>query len=248
MSIFFSLPTPGRFLGVAMTLASQRIGARLSEARQNAGLSVRALAAQVGVGHTTISYIEQERHEPSVVLVERLALALRLDPAWLAFGIAHDTPGEGMSKDPIVDLFASIRQHQAQGVKAVHKPLLLLLMLGRLRRKEARLARFEDVEVPLRALLKQFGQGAPHPEYPFWHMRNEPLWEMQGEDLVKTAATSPGAAQLRQAGIQGGFKESVSRELNENAALREQVIEILLNGNFSADQHAQLRQASGLSG
>lgn len=229
------------------SLASQQIGVRLSQARLAARLSVRALAAKVGVGHTTISYIEQGRHEPSVVLAERLAQALGLPPAWLAFGIGAAPSGGAVSQDPILGMFEAIRQNQAQGEKAIHKPLLLLLALSRLRRGEARLVRFDEIEAPLRSLMAQFCTGTPRPEYPFWHLRmDQGLWELRGEEELNTS-TSPGVKQLREAGVQGGFREPVHKALVADAALQEKAAALLLVNSFPDQaQRDRVRKAAGL--
>lgn len=238
---------------VADGLASDRIGERLGRARLAAGLSVRALATRAGVRNTTVGYIEQGQHEPSVALVERLALALALPPAWLAFGdgpepAALQQGGRQMSQDdPILMLFAEIKQHQVSGRKAPHKPLLLLLMLGRLRRREARLARYGDVEKPLRDLLARFSPGRPHPEFPFWHLASDArLWEQRGAERLPPFRETPGPKQVRDAALEGGLREAVHRALTEDPALFDRAVAYLLEHNFPKDQHADLRAAVGL--
>lgn len=240
---------------MAAALASDRIGERLSRVRQAAGLSVRALAARAGVRNTTVGYIEQGHHQPAVALVERLALALGVRPAWLAFGDgrepaglppSHPPPGEPMSSDPILDLFDGIRQHQTKGERALHKPLLLLLALGRLQGGAQRLTPFDELEAPLRDLMGRFGTTPPRPEYPFWHLRQDGLWELVGDDAVKSASASPGAAQLRAARVCGGFSAPIHRALVADPALRQRVVIHLLDKHFPAAQHDPLRGAVGL--
>lgn len=65
----------------------EQLGARLSQARQEAGLSVRGLAAKCGVSSSTIGYIEQGRQYPTVETLERIARALGVSACWLAYGI-----------------------------------------------------------------------------------------------------------------------------------------------------------------
>lgn len=71
---------------MAHLLASDKLGERLFEARQAAGLSMRQLAQKAGVGEATISDIEKARQMPAADMVERLARALGIRPCWLAFG------------------------------------------------------------------------------------------------------------------------------------------------------------------
>lgn len=60
------------------------LGNRLSSVRQTRGLSVRELARLSGVAPQTIADAEQERHEPSLPVLRRLAVALGVSACWLA--------------------------------------------------------------------------------------------------------------------------------------------------------------------
>lgn len=66
---------------------AKTLGARLFEARQAAGLSMRALAEKAGVTHTTVNDIEKGHHLAATDVVEGLAQALGVSPCWLAYGI-----------------------------------------------------------------------------------------------------------------------------------------------------------------
>jgi transcriptional regulator with XRE-family HTH domain len=69
-------------------LLSDGLGHRLSQVRSTYRWSLRELAASSGVAHSTIFRIEQGIGTPSISAVERLATALCVTPAWLAFGEA----------------------------------------------------------------------------------------------------------------------------------------------------------------
>lgn len=71
---------------VAHLLTSEKLGERLFEARQAAGLGMRKLSQLAHVGEATINDIEKGRHGASTDTVERLAIALGVRPAWLAYG------------------------------------------------------------------------------------------------------------------------------------------------------------------
>ena len=68
-------------------IGASGIGVRLRAARQERGLSARALAQQSATSHTAIGNIERGDTMPNLATVESLARALDLSPAWLAFGI-----------------------------------------------------------------------------------------------------------------------------------------------------------------
>ena len=57
----------------------------------------------------------------------------------------------------LLERFDRIRIWQRSGQRAVHKPLLVLLALGRLARGEPAAAQFAAIEDDLRKLLEQFG-------------------------------------------------------------------------------------------
>src|SRR6185503_9919217 len=69
--------------------------------------------------------------------------------------------------------------------RAPHKPLLILLALGRIVRGQERLAAFTEIDEPLRRLLVQFGppRKSVHSEYPFWRLQTNGLWEVVSEPL-----------------------------------------------------------------
>jgi transcriptional regulator with XRE-family HTH domain len=67
-------------------MACSGLGARLFQARREAGLGLIKLGKMAGVSHSTISDIEKGRHMPAVDTVERLARTLNVRPSWLAYG------------------------------------------------------------------------------------------------------------------------------------------------------------------
>lgn len=52
---------------------------------------------------------------------------------------------------------AHIKRWEQGGVRAPHKPLMLLLLLSRLARGEGRLVRFTEIEGQLRGLIEDYG-------------------------------------------------------------------------------------------
>ena len=65
--------------------------------------------------------------------------------------------------DDLLDRFQAIKTWKRGDQRAPHKPLLILLALGRIQRREDRLVPFQDVEQPL-AVGKSFAAASPiHP-------------------------------------------------------------------------------------
>lgn len=61
------------------------MGQRLRSAREALGLSILAIAKHAGISHTSVGNIERGAM-PNIEAAERLAVALGVSPAWLAFG------------------------------------------------------------------------------------------------------------------------------------------------------------------
>lgn len=74
----------------AVTLACAKLGERLFEARDRAGVTLRELGQRAGVSWSTISAIEKGKQSAMVETVERLAAALGVRPSWLAFGVGSE--------------------------------------------------------------------------------------------------------------------------------------------------------------
>ena len=70
----------------AVTLACAKLGERLFEARDRAGLPLRELGQRAGVSWSTISAIEKGNQSATAETIEKLAIALGVRPCWLAFG------------------------------------------------------------------------------------------------------------------------------------------------------------------
>ena len=138
------------------------------------------------------------------------------------------------------------------GARAPHKPLLLLLTLGRVRRGEARLASYaEHVHQPLKKLLRDFGPSGRtlHPEYPFWHLHSATgeLWELAGaERLHVPPGKSANSGDLIRLGVSGGLPEPLHGLLRRDADLLRAAADRLLFGHFPESMHDAIREQVGL--
>lgn len=132
--------------------------------------------------------------------------------------------------------------------RAPHKPLLLLYVLARIQRGEPRLVSFVDVETCLGPLLKQvLSQRATHVEYPFWYLRTDGVWQVEGAAAaVRRAGTSiPLRAELRQ--MHGGMPADQDQWLRANPAGLVHLARQLLDAHFPETLHQDLCDDLGLS-
>lgn len=136
------------------------------------------------------------------------------------------------------------------GRRAPHKPLLLLLALGRIAQRKPRLASYSDeIEPKLKDLLVHYGprRRSLHPEDPFGRLVGDDLWEIPGvETLPTTSAGTLRVTPLRQQGVRGGFPPYLDRLLRGDAELVETAAARLLVQNFPESSHASIRDAVGL--
>lgn len=84
---------PGRVVRGKKNPLHFKLPVRLRRARKQSQLSCSALALQSGVAKSGISQLESNRWFPRINTVERLAKALNVSPAWLAFGLEHPANG-----------------------------------------------------------------------------------------------------------------------------------------------------------
>ena len=92
-----------------------------------------------------------------------------------------------MTAEAFFDKLTRLNVWKRGGERAPHKPLLLLLAMGRTVRGEARLACYSEIEKPLTGLLKHFGppRQAHHPEFPFGRLVKDELWEIPEEASLR---------------------------------------------------------------
>ncbi len=159
------------------------------------------------------------------------------------------SPPTSEAEQHLLDIVSKIRTWKKGGVRAPHKPLLLLLALGRVQRGEQRMVPFSQVEKDLGDLLKAYGppRDSYHPELPFWHLQTDGLWEIPGgEDLEKRkGANRPLVTEMRRA-AQGGLPENVDALLRANPRLLRQMARDLLDEHFPTSYHEDLLTAVGL--
>lgn len=74
------------YLGPVTKLACEKLGARLYDVRNRAGLTMSGLADRSSVAASTINAIEKGRQIPAADTIERLARALGIRACWLAYG------------------------------------------------------------------------------------------------------------------------------------------------------------------
>jgi putative restriction endonuclease len=128
--------------------------------------------------------------------------------------------------------------------------LLVLYAIGRALRGEPRMIEYARIDSDLRKLLIEFGprRKSYHPEFPFWHLQTDGLWELSDtRNLVKrTGSDSPTEITLLSNKVQGGFPAEVFDELSRNNGLAREIVQDLLDAHFPETIHRDILDAVGI--
>lgn len=141
--------------------------------------------------------------------------------------------------------------------RAVHKPLLVLMLLARAQRGEPRQVTYNEIEEPLKKALEDFGpprKNPPHPEYPFWYLHFDGFWDLEGEGLPADGSETPSAKRFKENRVTGSVPPELWAELtghrHQIKTLAEAVLEQFWPDTLQDDIAASLGLdlAAGASG
>jgi putative restriction endonuclease len=157
--------------------------------------------------------------------------------------MAHEPPG-------IIDAFTRPTVWTRGSERAPHKPLLVLLALGRWAGGDHTPVRFADVEGKLHDLLIEFGptRRSYHPEFPFWHLQSDGVWQLTPTTAFppRKGHAGPSAKQLRESVVTGSFTPPVRQALTRNPELAAVIAHRLLDAHFPPSLHDDILAAVGL--
>ena len=154
-----------------------------------------------------------------------------------------------MTRERLLDLFKNLQVWKRHGVRAPHKPLLLLLALGRVLNNKDRLVSYSEIEVPMKGLLRRFGppRGSFHPEYPFSRLPRDQLWDIPGsENLFRIPGREYRVRELRDHDVKGGFPVWVYDFLRRHSDIARDAAQGLLDAHFPESLHDEIRAATGI--
>ena len=136
-----------------------------------------------------------------------------------------------------------LRQHQLDGKRSPHKPLLVLLALGQFSETGSSRMEWSVVEERLARLLEEFGpprKGKPHPEFPFTRLRSDLVWNLS------RSVPNDSLVALREETITGQFTEDVERCLEQDPARIAHVARALVDEQFPLTVAPDVLTAVGL--
>src|SRR5450755_3016479 len=131
-----------------------------------------------------------------------------------------------MIREELLGLLARLRQARVEGIRAPHKPLLLLWLFGRFAATGTSLATYEQAEEPVSQLINEFGPPVASPAaarqraaMPFVHLERE-LWDLRdglGREIGPDAPERRGW--LLDRGAVGRLRPEVERLLADDGTL-----------------------------
>ena len=150
----------------------------------------------------------------------------------------------------VLEQFEQLTVWRRGGERAPHKPLLLLLALAAFQNGAKGVA-FSEIERPHTELLREFGpsRASPHPEYPFWRLRNDGVWDVEATRPMRIRASNNDVprTELRSAHAVGSFSAEVQLALASDSSLVPRIARMLLGAHFPESLHQDLLDAVGLS-
>lgn len=140
---------------------------------------------------------------------------------------------------------ARLRQWTGNGVRAPHKPLLLLYALGRFQEDAEAELRYSAVEADLKRLLADYGPANPTtPAYPFHHLVSDGVWQVSTDRGPGSPGT--GVRELRTTAAAGRLAPELRSALGREPSLLGRMARVLLDLHFPPSLHGELCEAVGL--
>ena len=112
-----------------------------------------------------------------------------------------------------------------------------------------RLVDFNEIEAPLRQLLRSYGppRSSYHPEYPFWRLQHDRIWEVVDPHSFppRRSNTDPPVSALRSRHAQGGLIAPLYDALRRDPPLAARFGDLIASVHFP-DMKGEVLTATGV--
>ncbi|QCO00517.1 hypothetical protein D3093_35315 (plasmid) [Azospirillum argentinense] len=152
-----------------------------------------------------------------------------------------------MDTPEFLTILGNLRRNTSNGVRAPHKPLLLLYALARLKDGQERI-RYRDAASILPTLIRTYGPVGTRARAsdPFVRLRSDGIWSLDAHSSIFDASGQGRPAAMADADTLGGFTTGVLELLHQQPALIDQAVRRILDTNFPASLHEDIAAAVGL--
>src|SRR3954452_5201706 len=157
--------------------------------------------------------------------------------------VEHDATAE--PREDVVARLAELRQHLRDGRRSPHKPLLMLLALGRLATTGSSALPWSEAQVQLGNLIAEFGPASKTSRtqsaaYPFTRLRSDGIWVLDHD--VPMDSIGPLAARH----VTGRLAPAVEKLLADDPGLVASAARALVDSHFPATVAPDVLSAVGL--
>lgn len=156
-----------------------------------------------------------------------------------------------MNKAQFLKALAGITVFSQNGQRAPHKPLLILLMLGRVQNGLVSPITWLEVKQLLGDLLQDFGRPtrAVSPQFPFWHLQSDGFWILHNKYGLVAAPISnfPGMTLLKEDAYRGNFSDDVIALLRSDPSTIIDSARLILDAHFPPTIHEDILSAVQIS-
>jgi putative restriction endonuclease len=149
-----------------------------------------------------------------------------------------------------LDRLRRLRQHSYAGRRALHKPLLILYALGRLKHHGVRRVRYREAKSQVEPLLHRYGPPGTRARVadPFARLEGDGIWTLISDERATLfdagGNARPGA--LDRQDPEAGFDGPTLNLLGRRPALIDEAARVLLDANFPPDIHEEVLGSVGL--
>lgn len=155
-----------------------------------------------------------------------------------------------MSEGSRLTPFDALHVFGRGGLRAPHKPLLVLYALGRLKHAGDERISFEASEEPIRDLIRAYAppRSNARPNDPFRFLESDGCWRLDAQDRARLIDASGNAriGELRRQHVTGGFTAEWLARFRAEPALIDEVALAVLRQHFPPSLHEEILERAGL--
>lgn len=165
------------------------------------------------------------------------------------YGAGTTTTHHGSPVDPTEFLhkLTGLRRHSANGVRAPHKPLVLLFALARFKAGQEEIG-YRQADAVLPTLIRTYGPKGTNARVsdPFVRLRTDGIWRLDATPDLFDASGQGRPAAMADANPAAGFAPAVLELLRREPDLADRAARRLLDANFPPSLHDDIAAAIGL--